>query len=108
MISHESITNTHHSVLAREFSQVWGGRWHFSTSLLDTNVLIYRDAKGPACVDTRRYWSSEEAVVDALRDAAKTLVPQQILDDIEYASCMDAFVTRIDEETMVVAWGKNR
>lgn len=47
MISHASITNTYHSVLAREFSRVWGGRWHLSTSVADTNILVYRDGEGP-------------------------------------------------------------
>lgn len=98
MISHASITNTPHSVLAREFSQVWGGRWHLTTSAFDTNILIHRDEDGLVCVDTRRYWSSEEALIEALWDAAKTLVPQQILDDIEYGSCVEAFIKRIGED----------
>ena len=98
MISHASITNTPHSVLAREFSRVWGGRWHLTTSAFDTNVLIYRDEDGPVCVDTRRYWMWEETLFEALRDAARTLVPQQILDDIEYGSCVEAFIKRIDED----------
>jgi hypothetical protein len=99
VISHASITNTPHSVLAREFSRVWGGRWHLTTSAFDTNVLIYRDEDGPVCVNTRRYWMwDEETLIGALWDAAKTLVPQQILDDIEYGSCVEAFIKCIDED----------
>lgn len=98
LISHASITNTYHSVLAHEFSRVWGGRWHLSTSVADTNVLIYRDGDGPVCVDTRLFGRSEAVLVEALWDAAKTLVPQQTLDDIEYGSCVEAFIKRIDED----------
>ena len=98
MIAPASITNTLYLVLAREFSEAWGGRWHLTPTVADPSVLIYRDGDGPVSVDTRRLWSSEEAVVEALWDAAKTLVPQQILDDIEYGSCVEAFTKRIDED----------
>lgn len=97
MISHTSITNTPHSVLTRAFSHVWGGQWHLAANEIDTNVLVYRDDDGPVCVKTHPYWT-HEALVEALWDAARTLVPQQILDDIEYGSCVDAFIKRIDED----------
>ena len=98
MISPANTTNSLFLVLAREFSKVWGGRWHLTPTVADPSVLIYRDGDGPVSVDTRRLWSSEEAVVEALWDAAKTLVPQQILDGIEYGSCVEAFIKRIDED----------